>query len=387
MKAYFSSDFSLGILGGGQLGKMLLSETQKWDIQTKVLDPSPVAPCADITKNFTVGDFKDYQTVYDFGKQVDVLTVEIEHVNIKALYDLEKEGVKVYPQAQVLDMVQDKIKQKEFYKKHQIPTAAFKSFQNKTELYKEAFDYPVVWKSSRLGYDGMGVKILKNASDLKALLDVPCVIESFLEIDKELAVIIARNVSGEIKSFPTVGMDFHPEANQVEYIFVPASIDKELDKKVQDLATEISKTFGHVGLLAIEFILDKSGDLYVNEVAPRPHNSGHFSIEAAYSSQFEQHLRAILDFPLACTKLKAPAVMVNLVGEAFYTGEVRYLNMEEILSWDGVTPHIYGKKMTRAFRKMGHVTIVDPSLEKAKEKAKKVKNTIRVIGTEQLSCD
>lgn len=387
MKAYFSSDFSLGILGGGQLGKMLLSETHKWDIQTNVLDPSPVAPCADITKNFSVGDFKDYQTVYNFGKQVDVLTVEIEHINIKALYDLEKEGVKVYPQAHVLDSVQDKIKQKEFYKKHQIPTAAFKTFQNKAELQKEPFDFPVVWKSSRLGYDGMGVKVLRNAADLNALPDVACLIESFLEIDKELAVIIARNVTEEIKSFPTVGMGFHPEANQVEYIFAPASIDDELDNKVQDLATEVSKAFGHVGLLAIEFILDKKGDLYVNEVAPRPHNSGHFSIEAAYTSQFEQHLRAILNLPLGCTKLKAPAVMVNLVGEEFYTGEVRYQNMEEILSWDGVTPHIYGKKMTRAFRKMGHVTIVNPSLEKAKETAKKVKNTLRVIGTEQLSCD
>lgn len=387
MKAYFSSDFSLGILGGGQLGKMLLSETHKWDIQTNVLDPSPVAPCADITKNFSVGDFKDYQTVYNFGKQVDVLTVEIEHINIKALYDLEKEGVKVYPQAHVLDSVQDKIKQKEFYKKHQIPTVAFKTFQNKAELQKEPFDFPVVWKSSRLGYDGMGVKVLRNAADLNALPDVACLIESFLEIDKELAVIIARNVTEEIKSFPTVGMGFHPEANQVEYIFAPASIDDELDNKVQDLATEVSKAFGHVGLLAIEFILDKKGDLYVNEVAPRPHNSGHFSIEAAYTSQFEQHLRAILNLPLGCTKLKAPAVMVNLVGEEFYTGEVRYQNMEEILSWDGVTPHIYGKKMTRAFRKMGHVTIVNPSLEKAKETAKKVKNTLRVIGTEQLSCD
>lgn len=387
LKPYFSSDFSLGILGGGQLGKMLLHETHKWDIQTKVLDPSPVAPCANMTKNFTVGSFIDYQTVYDFGKQVDVLTVEIEHINIKALYDLEKEGVKVYPQAQVLDTVQDKIKQKEFFKKHQIPTTAFKTFQNKAALEKETFDFPVVWKSARLGYDGMGVKVLKNVADINTLPDVPCVIESFLVIDKELAVIIARNVAGDIKSFPSVDMDFHPEANQVEYIFAPASIDKASDKKVQDLATLVSKAFGHVGLLAIEFILDKSGALYVNEVAPRPHNSGHFSIEAAYTSQFEQHLRAILGLPLGNTKLKMPAVMVNLVGEEFYTGEVLYQNMEEILSWDGVTPHIYGKKMTRAFRKMGHVTIVNPSLEKAKETAKKVKNTLRVIGTEQLSCD
>jgi len=384
---YFSSSFKLGILGGGQLGKMLLTETHKWDIYSCVLDPSKEAPCSEICNEFTVGDFNDYQTVYDFGKKVDILTVEIEHINIKALYQLQKEGIQVYPQPQVLEIIQHKGLQKDFYKKHTIPTASYQRFETKEEFQNNTINYPIVWKSAKFGYDGMGVKVLKNTFDLQNLPDVPCIIEEFISIEKEYAVIVARNKSGEMKSYPVVEMEFHSQANQVEYVLCPATISEELEDEIQNIATQVAKSFQHIGLLAIEFILDKKGELIVNEVAPRPHNSGHYSIEAAYTNQFEQHLRAILNLPLGKTQSKLAGIMVNLVGEENFYGDVIYQGFDEILKLEGVTPHLYGKKMTRPFRKMGHITVVHKDIHKAREIAKKVKNTVRVIGKEQRSCD
>ena len=387
VKHYFSSSFKLGILGGGQLGRMLLTETQKWDIFTSVLDPAENAPCSAICNEFTQGDFNDYETVVAFGKKVDILTVEIEHINIKALFQLQKEGVKIYPQPEVLQTIQHKGKQKDFYIKHAIPTATYRRFESNKEFQMESFDYPVVWKSAQFGYDGMGVKVVRNKSDLQALPDVSCIIEEYIPIEKEFAVIVARNKKGETKSYPVVEMEFHPEANQVEYVICPAEISEDLTAKIQKIVLQVANSFKHIGLLAIEFLMDKDGNIIVNEVAPRPHNSGHYSIEASYTNQFEQHLRAILNLPLGNTASKLAGIMVNLVGEEYYFGDVVYQNMEKILTWDGVTPHLYGKKQTRSFRKMGHVTIVNKDVKKARELAKKVKNTIRVIGTQQISCD
>ncbi len=387
VKHYFSSSFKLGILGGGQLGRMLLTETQKWDIFTSVLDPAENAPCSAICNEFTQGDFNDYETVVAFGKKVDILTVEIEHINIKALFQLQKEGVKIYPQPEVLQTIQHKGKQKDFYIKHAIPTATYRRFESNKEFQMESFDYPVVWKSAQFGYDGMGVKVVRNKSDLQALPDVSCIIEEYIPIEKEFAVIVARNKKGETKSYPVVEMEFHPEANQVEYVICPAEISEDLTAKIQKIVLQVANSFKHIGLLAIEFLMDKDGNIIVNEVAPRPHNSGHYSIEASYTNQFEQHLRAILNLPLGNTASKLAGIMVNLVGEEYYFGDVVYQNMEKILTWDGVTPHLYGKKQTRSFRKMGHVTIVNKNVKKARELAKKVKNTIRVIGTQQISCD
>lgn len=387
VKHYFSSSFKLGILGGGQLGRMLLTETQKWDIFTSVLDPAENAPCSAICNEFTQGDFNDYETVVAFGKKVDILTVEIEHINIKALFQLQKDGVKIYPQPEVLQTIQHKGKQKDFYIKHAIPTATYRRFESNKEFQMESFDYPVVWKSAQFGYDGMGVKVVRNKSDLQALPDVSCIIEEYIPIEKEFAVIVARNKKGETKSYPVVEMEFHPEANQVEYVICPAEISEDLTAKIQKIVLQVANSFKHIGLLAIEFLMDKDGNIIVNEVAPRPHNSGHYSIEASYTNQFEQHLRAILNLPLGNTASKLAGIMVNLVGEEYYFGDVVYQNMEKILTWDGVTPHLYGKKQTRSFRKMGHVTIVNKNVKKARELAKKVKNTIRVIGTQQISCD
>ena len=381
--SYFSTDFTLGILGGGQLGKMLLSETLKYDIRTIVLDPSAEAPARFGCHAFFQGDLMNYDTVYQFGKQADLLTFEIENVNVDALERLEQEGVKVYPTPASLRIIQDKSAQKAFYKAHKIPTAPFEVFDSPTLLAAAVAEgrwtYPFVWKSTRFGYDGNGVKIVRNLQDLHALPEGPCIAEECAEIDKELAVIVARSPKGEVVTYPVVEMEFHPEANQVEYVLCPARIAETISSQARKIALQVAEAFGSIGLLAVELFLTKGGEIWVNEVAPRPHNSGHYSIEASYTSQFEQHLRAILDLPLGSTESKVAGVMVNLVGAEGYAGNVIYEHIEDVLSLPGVTPHIYGKRQTRPFRKMGHITITHPDIEQARSLAQTVKNTIKVI--------
>ena len=383
MPHYFSSDFTLGILGGGQLGKMLLTETRKFDITTKVLDPSPDAPCRIACNTFVQGNLTDFNTVYNFGKDVDVLTIEIENVNVEALEKLQTEGVKVYPSPQTIKNIQNKATQKQFYATHGIPTAPFQVFQN-TESLKKAIDeqqltLPFVWKSARFGYDGNGVKIVRQLTDLNLLPNDQCIAESLVPFKKELAVIVARNAKGQVCTYPVVEMEFHPEANQVEYVLCPARIEEAVAQKARTIAIQVAQAFEVVGLLAVELFQTENDEILVNEVAPRPHNSGHYSIEAAYTNQFEQHLRAILNLPLGSTESKVAGVMVNLVGAEGFQGKVVYENIEQIMAMEGVTPHIYGKKETRPFRKMGHVTIVNPNINKARQIAEQVKNTIRVI--------
>ncbi|WP_454959010.1 5-(carboxyamino)imidazole ribonucleotide synthase [Capnocytophaga sputigena] len=383
MPHYFSSNFTLGILGGGQLGKMLLTETRKFDITTKVLDPSADAPCRIACNTFVQGSLTDFDTVYRFGKKVDVLTIEIENVNVDALKKLQAEGVKVYPSPQTIELIQNKATQKQFYATHNIPTAPFHRFESLANLQQavtnEQITLPFVWKSARFGYDGNGVKIVRQLPDLSLLPEGECIAENLVPFAKELAVIVARNVSGEATTYPVVEMEFHPEANQVEYVLCPARISEEIAQKARAIAVQVAEAFQVVGLLAVELFLTAEGEVLVNEVAPRPHNSGHYSIEAAYTNQFEQHLRAILDLPLGNTDSKVAGVMVNLVGAEGYQGDVVYENIEQILAMQGVTPHIYGKRETRPFRKMGHVTIVNKDIEKARTIAEKVKQTIKVI--------
>ena len=380
---YFSSDFKLGILGGGQLGKMLLAETRKFDIQTYVLDPSNEAPGKFACNKFFQGDLMDYQTVYDFGKKVDVLTFEIELVNIDALKQLEKEGIKVYPSPATLEQIQHKGIQKDFYTKNNIPTAAYSRFKTidelKAAIHNNTQSFPFIWKAAEFGYDGNGVKVVRSIEDLEGLSSADCIAEEMIDFKNELAVIVVQNPSGQIATYPVVEMEFHPEANQVEYVLCPARIDKKVAEKALDVAMKVSRHFNHVGLLAVEMFQTQDDQIIVNEVAPRPHNSGHYSIEASYCSQFENHLRAILDLPLGSTKSKVAGIMVNLVGEEGFTGEVVYENIEEILAIDGVTPHIYGKRQTRPFRKMGHVTIVHEDMDEARRIAQDVKKIIRVI--------
>jgi len=381
VKNYFSSDFKLGVLGGGQLGRMLLTETQKYDIYTVILDGAKNAPCAEICNEFHHGSLMDFQTVYDFGKKVDLLTIEIEHVNIEALKKLKAEGLAIYPQPEVLEIIQHKGRQKDFFRKNNIPTSPYKRFSGlegvKTHQY-----FPFVWKSAEFGYDGTGVKIIRSADDLIGLADADCIVEDLIPFKNELAVIVARNESGETKTYPVVEMEFHPTANQVEYVLCPARIDETVAQKARDIALHVADALGIVGLLAVEMFQTEDDKILVNEVAPRTHNSGHYSIEASYTNQFEQHLRSILNLPLGNTDSKVAGIMVNLVGEEGYSGDVVYKNMESILSIDGVTPHIYGKKETRPFRKMGHVTIVNEDLDEARKIAEKVKRTIRVVSKE-----
>lgn len=380
---FFSSKQTIGILGGGQLGKMLLNTTRQWDLQTKVMDPSAEAPARIACNHFVQGDLMDYQTVVDFGKEVDVLTIEIENVNADALATLEQQGVKVYPQAAVLKVIQNKCHQKQFYQKNKIPTASFQLFNSKEELKdvvgRGLISFPFVWKSESMGYDGYGVQIVRSNQNLEEIKEGACMAEELVAIEKELGIIVCRSPKGETRCYPCVEMEFHPEANQVEYVLSPARISKEVAKKAEEIALAVSKAFQHVGLLAVELFLTKDGEIWVNEVAPRPHNSGHYSIEASYTSQFEQHIRALLDLPLGNTANKVSGVMVNLVGKEGHNGPVHYKNIEHILAIEGVNPHIYGKKETRPFRKMGHITIVNKELNVARKIAEDVKETIEVI--------
>ena len=378
---YFSSDFKLGILGGGQLGKMLLAEARKFDIQTYILDPSKDAPSQFGASQFFTGDLMDYTAVYEFGKKVNLLTIEIENVNLDALDKLEAEGLPVFPSPKTLRLIQNKGVQKDFYVANSIPTSNHNRFEN-LEILKSAIDtltFPFVWKCTQFGYDGNGVKVVRSNSDLDNLPNVECIAEEMVPFKNELAIIVARSASGEISTYPVVEMEFHPEANQVEYVLCPARIEDKVAQKAREIALKVSEAFNHVGLLAVEMFQTDNDEILVNEVAPRPHNSGHHTIEASYTSQFENHLRAILNLPLGNTASKVAGIMVNLVGEEGFSGPVTYQNIEKIMAINGVTPHIYGKRETRPFRKMGHVTIVNEDMAEARKIAEEVKNSIRVI--------
>jgi 5-(carboxyamino)imidazole ribonucleotide synthase len=362
---------------------MLLYSTRKWDIKTKVLDPSVDAPARLAANEFVKGDLTDFQTVYDFGKDVDILTIEIEKVNVQALEKLEQEGVAVYPQPHVLKTIQNKCLQKKFYRENNIPTASFDEFDSindvKNAVLKGNLSFPFVWKSAEMGYDGYGVSIVRSNKELEELKPGPCLIEEMINFKKELSVIVCRRPQGETVNYPVVESEFHPNANQVEYVLCPARISIKAAKKAVEVALKTAEAYGQIGLLAVELFLISEDEILVNEVAPRPHNSGHFSIEASFTCQFEQHLRAVLDLPLGKTDSKTAGVMVNLVGADGHNGPVHYKNIDQILAIDGVIPHIYGKKETRPFRKMGHVTIIHPELSIAMKIAAQVKDILSVI--------
>lgn len=368
----------VGILGGGQLGRMLLQEALNLDIKIAVLDPAADAPCSRIAPEFVQGDFNDYQTVYNFGRNCDIITVEIEHVNVEALEQLEQEGKRVYPQPSVLKIIQDKGVQKEFYKKHNIPTAEFLLLSDLAELKDSTHFLPAVQKLRKGGYDGRGVQVLHSTADLDKGFSEPSVLEKLVDLEKEIAVIVARNASGEMRSFPAVELEFNPEANLVEYLFSPADISPQQEAEAAEIAEKVATALDITGLLAVELFLNKSGQILVNEVAPRPHNSGHHTIEANVVSQFAQHLRAILDLPLGDTATTKPAAMLNLLGAEGYKGQVVYENIEEVLKITGVYPHIYGKTQTKPYRKMGHITITGNSMSEVREKVEAVKGKVKV---------
>ena len=382
-KNLITSNFKLGIIGGGQLAKMLIQVANSWDIQTHILDPSPSCPAVKNCSEFVQGDFLDYSAVYNFGKTVDMLTVELDHANADALLKLQEEGTIVRPNPEALRIIQDKGIQKQFYEKHNIPTSAFQladdSNHIKELINSGSIKFPFVQKSRKFGYDGQGVQLIKNNSELDKLFNTASLIEDVVDIKKEISIIVARNVQGQIKHFPPVEMVFNQEANLVDYLMCPANISEAQLRLANELATTIAKELNYIGILAVEMFLDQSDNISINEVAPRPHNSGHHTIESVITSQYEQHLRAIFGFDLGSTALKIPAVMVNILGDTDYQGPVKYEGLVECMSIEGAKFHIYGKKETRPFRKMGHATILDRSIESALEKAKVIKQKLKVI--------
>jgi 5-(carboxyamino)imidazole ribonucleotide synthase len=380
VKKFYSNDFRLGILGGGQLGRMFVQEAIHYDVRINSMDPAIDAPCSKIVHSFVKGDLNDFDAVYHFGKSNDVLTIEIENVNTEALKKLESEGVKVYPKPDFLAMVKDKGLQKQFYADHNIPTAPFILMKDKAELVQN-YDRPCVQKMRTGGYDGKGVQVLRHRSDLDRAFDCPSVIEELVPFTKEIAIIVARNPSGQMTTFPLVEMEFNPEANLVEFLFSPAEVTPAIADQAKDIACRIVESAQFVGILAVEMFVLADGQVLVNEMAPRPHNSGHHTIEANITSQYEQHLRAILDLPLGDTTTLSPAVMINLLGEKGYSGPVWYEGVEAMMAESGVFVHLYGKSETRDFRKMGHVTCIHPDLEQAKSLARKALSTIKVKST------
>ncbi|MCL6258937.1 5-(carboxyamino)imidazole ribonucleotide synthase [Aquiflexum sp. TKW24L] len=369
---------TLGILGGGQLGRMVIQSAISYNIDIHILDPDPNAPCKSICQKFVNGSLNDFDTVYAFGQGCDIITIEIENVNTEALQKLADEGKEVYPQPNIIKMIQDKRLQKQFYKEKGIPTADFILTEDKADVIINASFLPAVNKLGREGYDGRGVQILRKESDLEKAFEAPGLLEKLIDFDKEIAVIVAKNKNGETLAFPVVECAFHPTANLVEFLFSPAQITSEIEQKSKKIAIQVIEELGMIGILAVEMFVTKSGEILVNEIAPRPHNSGHHTIEANFTSQFEQHFRAVMDMPLGNTDTRCPAAMVNLLGEEGFTGDAYVEGLDEAMSQKGVYVHLYGKKTTKPFRKMGHVTILDTEIEVLKKRALEIKELIKV---------
>lgn len=380
---FANPDKTIGICGGGQLGKMLCEAASAWDWKTLVLDQHPDDPAARIAHAFVQGDFTRYEDVLEFGKRADIITIEIEKVNLEALQELEKMGKIVHPSPQALAIIRDKGLQKKFFLDEGLPTTNQEWFEEKEELLgairQGSLDYPFVQKLRSGGYDGRGVSIIRSKDDLHLLLEGPCLVESLLDIEAEVSVIAARNQSGEIKTFPPVAMSFHPEANLVEYLYCPSGLGPALELEATQIAQAVIESLDVCGLLAVELFLTTDGDWLINEVAPRPHNSGHHTIECCNVSQFQQHLLAICNLPLIDPVLHFPAVMVNILGEEGFEGPAKYLGVEQALRMGSVFVHLYGKKMTKPFRKMGHVTVANRSINRAIRTATFIKDQIKVV--------
>jgi len=373
----YGKNFRLGMLGGGQLGRMFIQEATNYDVHVYCLDPDINAPCSSLATGFQQGELNDFDAVYNFGKDKSLITIEIENVNIEALEKLESEGIPVFPQPKVLSIIKDKGLQKQFYVDNNIPTAPFRIVKNAEEARKTA-EAPFVQKLRTGGYDGKGVQVIMTISDMDKMFDAPSILENKIPFQKELSVIVVRNLRGDIAVYPSVECEFNQEANLVEFLFSPATISTEIEQNAQDLAISVAEKIDIVGILAVEMFLTNDGELLVNEIAPRPHNSGHQTIECNETSQFEQHLRSILNWPLGSTKITQPAVMINLLGEKSFEGSAIYEGMNEAIAMPGVHIHLYGKEKTKPFRKMGHVTVTAPEIELAKKNARKVQKTLKV---------
>lgn len=381
-KNRFSSAYRLGILGGGQLGRMIIQEANNYNLGIHIMDSDPGAPSAEICSSFTIGNINDYEQVLAFGSTMDTLSVEIENVNVAALYALEEKGVKVFPQPRVLEIIKDKALQKQFYLDHNIPTANFELFTPDMDTALFIDHLPFVMKLRTGGYDGRGVEVIRRKEDMQRMFDEPSIIERYVPYIKELSVIVARNEKGETAVYPVVECEFN-DANLVAYLFSPADIDSETEAKACQLSIDVITALDMIGILAVELFLTEDGDVLVNEIAPRPHNSGHHTIECNVTSQFEQHLRAVLNFPLGNTEAIRAGAMLNLLGEAGYEGPAVYEGIEEVMSRKNVHIHLYGKEETRHNRKMGHVTITGATMEEIRTGIDEIKGRIRIISNLQ----
>lgn len=377
--AAFYQDFKLGILGGGQLGRMLIQSCVNLNVHTSVMDPNGQAPCSGFSNEFRKGTLTDYTSVYNFGKSVDLLTIEIENVNVEALYQLEKEGVKVYPQPRVIEIIQDKRIQKQFYKDHNIPTSEFILVDGKEDIKNNLSFLPAFQKLGKGGYDGGGVQKIASKEDIEKAFDTESLLEKYIDFQTEISVITARNEQGDVEVYPVVECVFHEEYNLVDYLIAPCSLDSAIEEEAKRIAKKVTEELGIIGILAVEMFITKEGEVLVNEVAPRPHNSGHQTINANYTSQYEQHLRSILNLPLGSTTIKKASAMVNLLGEEGYEGTAIYEGLEEVMKIEGASVFLYGKNMTKPHRKMGHITIIDEDKSRLTEKVELVKKTIKVI--------
>jgi len=378
MNTFSNMRSRLGILGGGQLGRMLIQKAIDFNIDTYVMDPDANAPCRDICTGFTLGNFKKFEDVMQFGENVDIITVEIEHINVDALDELERKGKKIFPQPRVLRIVQDKGIQKEFYRLNTIPTAEFRLIERRDEIPAFSNLLPLMQKMRKSGYDGRGVTPLRTTADFDNAFEEPSVLEKMIDFEKEISVIVSRNSDGVVSHFPVVELEFNPEANLVEFLYSPASINKEVESEAIRIACTVIEKLEMVGLLAVEMFVTRTGGILVNEIAPRPHNSGHQTIEGNVTSQYEQHLRAIFNLPPGDTSITRPAVMVNLLGEKGYTGDAIYEGFNEALAIPGAHIHLYGKKTTKPFRKMGHVTVTAGTLNEARKNALIVKEKLKI---------
>ena len=383
MEKLVTSELKLGIIAGGQLGKMLVLAASNWNVKTYILDKDEHCPASSACTYFFKGDQLNYNDVYKFGQLVDVLTLELENVNLDALKKLKSEGKRIIPNPDKLQLIRDKGLQKQFYEKYKIPSAPFTFYENKQTIIDTInagkLSFPFVQKIRIGGYDGRGVAVINSEDDLGDLLEGLSLTEEKIKVAKEISAIVARNERGEVKCHPTVEMEFNPRANLVEKLICPSSLPAQIEKDAENLAEKIITDLDFYGLLAVEMFVDKNNKLWVNEIAPRPHNSGHHTIESTITSQFEQHLRAVFNLPLGSTKLKIPSVMINLLGEPGYEGRVKYEGLTECMAIEGVKIHLYGKKTTKPYRKMGHVNVIATTIEEAKSKAELVKQKMKVL--------
>ncbi len=368
-----------GILGGGQLGKMLLQAAANYPVETFVLEKDDLCPAAHLCNHFTAGDITNYENVYAFGKNLDVLTIEIESVNVEALRKLEEEGVKVFPSVSVIATINNKILQKQFYAENQIPTAEFVVTNARHELRHHGSFIPAVHKIGTGGYDGKGVVIFKSDKDFEKGFDAPSILEKQVKIKKEISVIIAIAENGEVAIYPPAEMIFDKDLNLLDYQLSPASLEEKVFWKVEAIGLTVAKKFKSPGIFAVELFVDTENNVLVNETAPRVHNSGHHTIEANYCSQFDMLWRIMLGYPLGNTDHIIPAAIVNLIGADEHNGIAHYEGLHQVLQFDNVFVHIYGKHETRPGRKMGHVTVVSNERQELIHTSLKIKNTLRVV--------